>query len=259
MRRAPDDTRSLTATVCKEELISGQQRDRSGRRDPHGPPVALLGPVRIGQTRIAAPPNFGRRRRHVTVTDDVRTALLIVADMLSTLSRTLARPAARHARAQTVRWASQAPPPADGQQKTGKPPGEPAVEPVESEPIASGSLPTLDFMPGQSAEEPAQQRTGARSSKDTLSSAEKRRKVMSRVLMALLAGGAMAHTVYLGREWEEDELKEKRLVSQFSRERTELSNRLHWCSLADYPCRDWRMHRLDDGLGLRKGSRTYST
>lgn len=34
---------------------------------------------------------------------------------------------------------------------------------------------------------------------------------MSRIMLAILGGGVVAHTVYLGREWEEDELKEKRL------------------------------------------------
>lgn len=36
---------------------------------------------------------------------------------------------------------------------------------------------------------------------------------MSRVMLAILGGGVVAHTIYLGREWEDDELKEKRLVS----------------------------------------------
>ncbi|KAF6752219.1 import inner membrane translocase subunit tim-50 [Ephemerocybe angulata] len=128
--------------------------------------------------------------------------------MLSSIARSLARPAA----AQRVRWASQLPPTGQGSKKSTPENASETAQDASSAkdaPVASGStLPTLDFMPG-GPEEP--KRTGARSSKDTLSSAEKRRKLMSRVMLAILAGGVAAHTLYLGREWEADELKEKRL------------------------------------------------
>ncbi|RXW25692.1 hypothetical protein EST38_g162 [Candolleomyces aberdarensis] len=124
--------------------------------------------------------------------------------------------------ARNVRWASQIPPKSQASQQ---PAGdsaassssetrvdpESASSPVDQN-VASGSTskaPSLDFMPSAPQEEP--KRTGAVSSKGTLSSGEKRRKVMSRVMMAILGGAFAAHTVYLGREWEEEELKAKRL------------------------------------------------
>lgn len=71
-------------------------------------------------------------------------------------------------------------------------------------------VPSLDFSPGE--EEAKQARTGARSSKDSLSSIERRRRFMGRVSLAMLLAGAGVATWYMGREWEEDELKAKKLV-----------------------------------------------
>lgn len=39
---------------------------------------------------------------------------------------------------------------------------------------------------------------------------------MSRVMLAIVGGGIVAHTVYLGREWEPEELVSKRLVRRAS-------------------------------------------
>ena len=71
-------------------------------------------------------------------------------------------------------------------------------------------VPTLDFSPPEFEKE--FQRTGARSSKDSLSTNERKRRFMSRVSLALLALAFGASTVYMGREWEEDELKAKKMV-----------------------------------------------
>ncbi|KAF9524987.1 HAD-like domain-containing protein [Crepidotus variabilis] len=68
----------------------------------------------------------------------------------------------------------------------------------------SRSVPSLDFSP-ELEEEP--QRTGAKSSKGSLSSSEKKRRNMSRVSMVLLALGLSAHAISMGKEWDEDELK----------------------------------------------------
>lgn len=126
--------------------------------------------------------------------------------------------------ARNVRWASKIPskgqPAADNNAAAAETRGDPESAASSSSPLdqnvasgstATGAAPSLDFMPSAPEEEP--KRTGAVSSKGTLSSGEKKRKVMSRVMMALLGGAFAAHTVYLGREWEEEELKDKRLVS----------------------------------------------
>ncbi|TCD69387.1 mitochondrial inner membrane protein required for protein import [Steccherinum ochraceum] len=88
------------------------------------------------------------------------------------------------------------------------PPPPPAEASVEA-PNESSVLPSLDIAPME--EEPEPQRTGARSSKDSLSSIERKRRVMGRISLAALLLGAAVQTWYLGREWEEDELKDKRM------------------------------------------------
>jgi hypothetical protein len=72
---------------------------------------------------------------------------------------------------------------------------------------------SLDFAPPGPNEQPEEGgRTGARSSKDSLSSIEKRQKRMARLGMAALGLGAIAGVVYMGRDWEPEELTERRLV-----------------------------------------------
>lgn len=83
-----------------------------------------------------------------------------------------------------------------------------------------GSVPSLDFSPPESSvagqTSPQQQeRTGARSSKGTLSASEKRRQKMGTASFGLLALSLGLGLFYTGREWEEDELKAKKLVSIF--------------------------------------------
>jgi len=74
--------------------------------------------------------------------------------------------------------------------------------------VDSSKTPTIDFAPQKEF-----QRTGARSSKGSLSSSEQRRRFMGRVTMAFLAIGIGAHVVYMGREWTDDELKFMKTVS----------------------------------------------
>lgn len=71
------------------------------------------------------------------------------------------------------------------------------------------ALPSLDFVPG---EEPHRERTGAKSSKDSLSSIERKRRFWSRASLGALVLGAAAVTWHAGREWEADELREMRMV-----------------------------------------------
>jgi len=85
---------------------------------------------------------------------------------------------------------------------------EPSPAPDPTSPLTG--VPTLDFSPPEFQKE--SQTTGAKSSKGSLSSSERKRRVMGRVSLALLALAVAGQTVYLGREWEEDELKAKKLV-----------------------------------------------
>lgn len=140
----------------------------------------------------------------------------------------LARSTLRHnVIAQTARsFASRAPPPPPKvPPKANTPPRNeqspktiPAQNPTapeqgKHEPLAStkplSALPSLDFAPG---EEPHQERTGARSSRDSLSSIERKRRLWVRVSMGILLAGAGLTTYYMGRELDETELKEFRMV-----------------------------------------------
>lgn len=86
-----------------------------------------------------------------------------------------------------------------------------AREPITPAPTPStSSVPSLDFSPVEESQE--RERTGARSSKDSLSSIERRRRFMSRVSLAFMLFGAGMGTWYLGRDWEDGELKELRIV-----------------------------------------------
>ncbi|KAL4068765.1 HAD-like domain-containing protein [Scleroderma yunnanense] len=78
-----------------------------------------------------------------------------------------------------------------------------------SSPPAS-HVPSLDFHPIE--QEPGQtQRTGAKSSKDSLSSIERKRRLLARFSLAILAVGIGVQLVYLGREWDPEEFKGKKL------------------------------------------------
>lgn len=69
---------------------------------------------------------------------------------------------------------------------------------------------SLDFAPPEPSAE--RERTGAKSSKDSLSSIERRRRQLGRVSFGLFAIGLLGGCVYLGREWSEDELVERKSV-----------------------------------------------
>jgi import inner membrane translocase subunit TIM50 len=69
---------------------------------------------------------------------------------------------------------------------------------------------SLDFAPPEARAE--RERTGAKSSKDSLSSIERRRRQLGRVSFGLFALGLLGGCVYLGREWTEDELVSRKSV-----------------------------------------------
>ncbi|KAJ7623368.1 HAD-like domain-containing protein [Roridomyces roridus] len=84
-----------------------------------------------------------------------------------------------------------------------------ALRPLVSRGLADlppSNVPSLDFAP-----EP-EQTTGAKSSKDSLSSVEKRRRTLGRISLAVLALGFGINVIYLGRDWDELELKAKKLT-----------------------------------------------
>lgn len=86
--------------------------------------------------------------------------------------------------------------------------------PNGSDPLATATpTPTtlsLDFAPAEPGAE--RERTGAKSSKDSLSSIERRRRQLGRISFGLFALGLLGGGVYLGREWTEDELVSRRSV-----------------------------------------------
>lgn len=127
------------------------------------------------------------------------------------------------------------------------PPPPPAPAPVPEIQNVSSSLPSLDIAPG-AEEEP--QRTGARSSKDSLSSIERRRRFMGRVSLAVLLLGTAVQTWYLGREWEEDELNDRRLVRP--------SFHLIRCHTHRLSCRRRNSWKHPGGVGQCIGSRISS-
>jgi mitochondrial import inner membrane translocase subunit TIM50 len=87
--------------------------------------------------------------------------------------------------------------------------------------LDTSNLPSLDVsssLENDVNRKPDTGRTGARSSKDSLSSIERRRRYMSRMSMVLVALGLGFYTFSLGSEWTEQELKEKRMVKPFYNE-----------------------------------------
>jgi hypothetical protein len=101
--------------------------------------------------------------------------------------------------------------------------------------LPNSNLPSLDFSP----EVQEEQTTGAKSSKDSLSSVEIKRRRLGRISLAVLVLGFGINAVYMGREWDESELKAKKLVS--------LSVGVtHLCSHAARPLKTHR-RRVSDG------------
>lgn len=102
----------------------------------------------------------------------------------------------------SVRYlASQVPPKATSPEQPPPPP--PAAS-------TTSSLPSLDFDPAERLEQT--ERTGAKSSKNSLSSIERRRRFLGRVSLGILAIGIGVQVLYLGRDWEADELANKKIV-----------------------------------------------
>ncbi|KAH9851103.1 NIF-domain-containing protein [Lenzites betulinus] len=98
---------------------------------------------------------------------------------------------------------------------TPRPPPPPPPPPASADlaeapkPLPSSQIvPSLDFDP--SAEESKQERTGARSSKDSLSSIERRRRFLGRLSLAVLAAGAGVAVWQMGQPFDEEELRARK-------------------------------------------------
>ncbi|KAG1865503.1 HAD-like domain-containing protein [Suillus subalutaceus] len=110
----------------------------------------------------------------------------------------------------------------------------PPSPPQNPPPPPPTSLPSLDFQPAEPEPEKTQ-RTGAKSSKDSLSSIERKRRFLGRLSLGVLAVALGVQVVYLGRDWETDELKErKQTVEEAPSGRWERTKSRFW-ELFDLP------------------------
>ncbi|KIM71865.1 hypothetical protein PILCRDRAFT_748373 [Piloderma croceum F 1598] len=97
------------------------------------------------------------------------------------------------------------------------PPSQPPPQPPSQPTPAPQSLsldfqPTLPQLPPSSNAEGAGERTGAKSSKNSLSSIERRRQYLGRVALGVLGLAVGVQVALMGREWEEGELKRKKMT-----------------------------------------------
>jgi hypothetical protein len=115
----------------------------------------------------------------------------------------LTRPVPRRAISQTIRHMSDKPLfPSQKDEETAERPL-PAASPPST-------VPSLDFSPTEPLQE--RQRTGARSSKDSLTSVERKRRVTGRILVGVLVLAVGLNAVHMGREWDGEELHRRKMV-----------------------------------------------
>ena len=102
---------------------------------------------------------------------------------------------------------------------------------------------SLDFSPAEGQQHESsqssasgQQRTGAKSSKDSLSSIERKRRNMTRTTLVMWGLGMIAGAVYMGREWEEAELKQMKVLSDSFLVGFLVELQMYVCVLMDYCC-----------------------
>ncbi|KAF8623313.1 hypothetical protein AX17_001618 [Amanita inopinata Kibby_2008] len=124
----------------------------------------------------------------------------------------LTRPIQRRTAFYAARCMSQQVPPSTPPSSSIKQGSEPSQQPApESTPnINTSELPSLDFLPPEAKEE-GPKRTGARSSKDSLTTGERQRRYALRVTFAMLLLGLGVNAIYMGREWDKEELETKRM------------------------------------------------
>jgi hypothetical protein len=105
----------------------------------------------------------------------------------------------------------------DNTHSSTRPPASTPIDTQDMSELNSAAAPSptptslsLDFAPPEPGAE--RERTGAKSSKDSLSSIERRRRQLGRVSFGLFALGLLGGGVYLGREWTEEELVSRKSV-----------------------------------------------
>ena len=122
----------------------------------------------------------------------------------------ISRPVARRSLGYAARCMATKPPSKRPTPKKEQPVQEEAPAAEDPPAVVPAPLPSLDILPAD--EDIDGQRTGAKSSKDSLSSAEMQRRRMGRVsavLLAMLLGGQVA---YMTREWSPEDLAAKKMV-----------------------------------------------
>ncbi|KAJ4471462.1 import inner membrane translocase subunit tim-50 [Lentinula aciculospora] len=80
-------------------------------------------------------------------------------------------------------------------------------EQIKEPVLTRSSVPSLDFSPL----DPTEQRTGA-SSRDSLSSADRQRRMYARIAFGLFTLGIGLNVAFMGREWEPEELEAKKMT-----------------------------------------------
>jgi import inner membrane translocase subunit TIM50 len=120
----------------------------------------------------------------------------------------------------------------------------------------------LDFQPpvphveaGREEDAQGQHRTGAKSSKNSLSSIERRRRYVGRIALGVLALAFGVQVAIMGREWEEGELKAKKMVCMALYQTHTYSFSLSFF----YYNRKSRTHHQQDGLVPPPALPIYST
>ncbi|KAJ7583261.1 import inner membrane translocase subunit tim-50 [Mycena floridula] len=105
---------------------------------------------------------------------------------------------------------------------------EPSVEPEPvPEPVRMSNVPSLDFSPPEPEE--LGQRTGAR-------------RNMGRIFMAVFALGFIGHTAYMGREWEPEELKQKKLTLENAPSGRWARTKMRYADISEYFSGPQRQH-----------------
>lgn len=138
--------------------------------------------------------------------------------MFSAVSRTVARSAVT----QSTRCMAKKPSKPPGSKQPPSPPPPPpnslpesaeTTEEIKELPLLTrSSVPSLDFSPPDPTEQ--RQKTGA-SSRDDLSSADRQRRKFGKYLLGVFALGVGLNVAYMGREWDQEDLAQMKMVCDF--------------------------------------------
>lgn len=147
---------------------------------------------------------------HLTRTFSVNSGSIPPKNAAQTTSDTTPRSPTSEDHEHTHTDAPAAPPRASAPNISGDIPKTSEADVLETPTPPSPTTLSLDFAPPEPGTE--RERTGAKSSKDSLSSIERRRRQLGRVSFGLFALGLVGGGIYLGRQWTDDELVSRRSV-----------------------------------------------